>query len=618
MSLLRTIFPWRLGFVNAVLSGLYLLFLIAYQFKVKVPTLQMTLHDLVPVATGLVTVNLLWLFLGAATARCARVRTVLAIGLISYYAMLGVYHHLSTESLDLSVLLDNAGGVFAEGASDVFFHTFGAPVLGTVLGVVVLLALLERRRGLVSRCVQDAPRWPKVIVTGGLYGAVMLTQIPTADEVTYSFQSVAHYYLSDLKRHDLYTPGTYPFIRTRTLPVTADPTPATPPNILVVMVESFRAGAVGQRTEDGREVTPNFNRLMDQGWYVDHHYSNSMQTCKGQFSFLTSLAPSIRGKEFVRYAHRRLMTLPAVLRDHGYRTVFFQAAEELGFDNTEEFVRLQGFEIVESAASFATEEDAPHTWGFGLQDDRFYNKFFTHFDRLRATSDERPTFAVLATISNHMYFSKVPADRRHLYPEPQNMEQAYANSVHLSDRGLAVFFEELERRPWLADSLVIITGDHGFPMGEHGYYHNEIGAFDEFFRVPFLMLWKGHLAPRRIRETAFSHMDVAPTLLDLLQLPVTRHHFQGTSMVPEPPITHPIPLVQPYNGQQLGVVDWPHKYIVQTRTGDEQYYDLEQDPGETDNRLDQLDATRREAFESQIERLMLNQILLEADEVWPP
>ena len=147
------------------------------------------------------------------------------------------------------------------------------------------------------------------------------------------------------------------------------------------------------------------------------------------------------------------------------------------------------------------------------------------------------------------------------------MEEKYANSMYLSDQQLKVFFTELKKRNYLKNSIIIITSDHGYPIGKHKFINNELGFYEDSFRIPFLMLWKNKISPQRIKNQVFSQVDIAPTLVDLLKLSIQRHHFQGNSIFKSSKRAKPSYLVQPYNGGYLIVVEYPFKYIKHLRTG---------------------------------------------------
>jgi arylsulfatase A-like enzyme len=219
-------------------------------------------------------------------------------------------------------------------------------------------------------------------------------------------------------------------------------------------------------------------------------------------------------------------------------------------------------------------------------------------------------------VSNHYAFDEIPPDERLIFPEPKTAAERYANSVHLADRYLAVFFEELRRRDTLRDSLVILVGDHSFPTGEHGYSFNQIGYFEENFRTSLVLWWPDRLQPKRIGEGAWSQLDLAPSLMDLIGIQA-ENHFIGTSLFSAQP--HAIPLIQPFDGKYLAVVRFPFKYVFHLRTGAERLFDLERDPQESvDLTDDSRGASRLVDLRRDLEMIFVNQSLIESDRIWPP
>ncbi len=75
-------------------------------------------------------------------------------------------------------------------------------------------------------------------------------------------------------------------------------------------------------------------------------------------------------------------------------------------------------------------------------------------------------------------------------------------------------FNELERRGLLADTLVVITGDHGEQFGEHGLFDHGNSLYQPLLHEPLVFSFPGRLAGRRIARRV-SLRDVARTMLDL-------------------------------------------------------------------------------------------------------
>jgi len=196
-----------------------------------------------------------------------------------------------------------------------------------------------------------------------------------------------------------------------------------------------------------------------------------------------------------------------------------------------------------------------------------------------------------------------------LYRKPVSLRQKYANSLHLTDRHLPVFFEELRKRPYLDNALVIITGDHGVEA-------NEVGFYEESFRTPLLMIREGRLRPGRIGGSVHSQMDIAPTILDLLRLDVGLHPFQGASVFGGDP-HRPAIFIQSYAGVYVGMAKPAYKYARRLSTGEEFLFCLKDDPGEERNLAATGQADEPLAFfRGCLPYVFLNQQLIERNRIW--
>ena len=581
--------------------------------------LNLAPRTLAMVALSYLTVLGLYFLVGVALERTRWPRVVAWLVLQWVHVILACYVYTTGFSLDYGLVVDNAALAAGEGAWDVMTSIFREPASVATVAVHALATavflILEVRRRTMSGAVQGAPLWAKRLVALAAYGALVFLPSRFADEVANLLNGAVRYHLTTPEYASRFPPGTYPLIREA--PEARDGSQWRPagmrlPSVILVMVESLSARFVETTTDDGRPFTPVLNRRLRDGVTVDRFYGTSIQTSKGQFATLFGMLPLVRGKVFTHHPDTRLLSLPEVLRAAGYHTIYAQAYADLGFDATGAMMERSGFDEVFSVAPDLQPEDEPYVWGWGMEDHVFYRRFLQRLDR-RLAADPAPVFVTLATVSNHMRFS-VPPQRRELFPEPSTLFERYANSVHLADASLDVLFRELAARPALRDAVVIVTGDHSFPTGAHGIEHNEHGFYEESFRTPFLLTWPGHLPPRRIPDPAASQIDIAPTLVDLLGLPLRRHHFQGRSLLSDPPA--PVLLLQPYNGTYLGAIIGHTKYLRRQRTGEEMAFDLAADPAEDHNILGSLEPRLRSQLRDAVERLLETSYLLSADQVW--
>ena len=402
------------------------------------------------------------------------------------------------------------------------------------------------------------------------------------------------------------------------------------PHIWIILVESFNRNFLQGRNDDGIEYTPFLNQKIKQGILIDPFYANSTFTIKGWTSTLCSIYPAVDGYVAER-DNLRIFGLPEALQSVGYQSLYFQAYDKLDFANTGKFMKRLGIYHTHAAgaANWELEQNEKvHYWGWGLQDDFFYKKVFRQLDQQKREVDGQlqPMLILLAPISSHAPFNELPQQEMQMHPHPQNIREHYANAIGLADRGLKTFFAELESRPELNNSMVIITGDHSFPMGEHDIYRSESGAFEEFFRVPLGLWWPNHWNTAHRTETAHTQMDIAPSILNWIGVNLP-NPFQGRPIDLDQhstPKNHAIQpdkklLFQPYGGRWFVSVRYPNKYIYHAQTGWEGVFDLASDPRETTNLAANPHGWRMlDQFRDDVAHLYFNQRLIDDNRLRPP
>ena len=182
----------------------------------------------------------------------------------------------------------------------------------------------------------------------------------------------------------------------------------------------------------------------------------------------------------------------------------------------------------------------------------------------------------------------------------------YHGLMTLADKYAGRLLDTLERLGLKDDTLVVFTSDHGDMMGSHGML-NKCVMYDEALRVPFIIRGPGVSMPgARVTESA-NLVDVVPTALDAAGDGKPRH-LQGESLWPLLTGARPEDPEKPAFSEWCGVLQWMHKrhdlfapvadcHIRTVRTprwklnvnpGDTwELYDLESDPGEMNNLIDE-------------------------------
>jgi arylsulfatase A-like enzyme len=167
----------------------------------------------------------------------------------------------------------------------------------------------------------------------------------------------------------------------------------------------------------------------------------------------------------------------------------------------------------------------------------------------------------------------------------------YAGEVSYVDAAIGELRAELERLAIADHTIILVTGDHGESLGEHGIYFGHAGLYEASLRVPLVVWGPGRVAQGR-RGELVSSLDVAPTLLGLAGLPVPPT-MQGRDLLADS--LPEIEIVSVANhGRQIMLRDGRWKLIrtlegfyyvdaFAPRAGDRELYDLWADPAERVN-----------------------------------
>jgi phosphoglycerol transferase MdoB-like AlkP superfamily enzyme len=541
--------------------------------------------------------------------------------LLVFYGLLLVYHGLRFEPLTYLIVYKNGDNAFSwQALSYLLSNATWLGWLLLALATLGLIALLRRYR-LVAAALEQ-PASISTIAVLVLLNIVSVAVLPAPRSEPVEFlQSVYRYFKTDID----VAPGTalYPYWQ-RTDGSRDAFNRDEAPHVFVVMLESFSADYIDKK-EAGKAVTPFFNQLKKEGYYLNNFFSGSVETSKGQFATLCSVYPSYKSNVFTSYPDNTFRCLSHILQERGYTNVFMKAYHSLNFENTGEFVTANAFEYAHGMdKEFVTPQERKElTIGWGIRDDAFYQKTFAYLDTLHAQGEsDDPFFVTTMSVTNHMMFDDIPPELQYIHPQPDSHEDNYANSMYLTDRFLKTFFAELKKRDYLHNSLVIVLGDNGFPMGQHNNnYHNTKSAYNEMFKTPLLVWWPGKVAPQVGQNTARSQVDVAPTVLDLLNID-TDHHFVGQSVFAPAAEDYFVPLIQPFDGAYLGSIRYPYKYLKHIKTGRELLFNITQDPQERHN-LWRADASKLPSdapmaqFSQDINRLKTNELLLKNNRIYP-
>lgn len=308
------------------------------------------------------------------------------------------------------------------------------------------------------------------------------------------------------------------------------------PNIILVMIDNVGFPEFGINGND-LVKTPNLDRFASDGIQFSRFYSNPMSAptraslMTGRYHYRTGVIHTSRGGAKM---HGDEVTIAELLKNEGYTTGIF-GKWHLG-DNYPMRPQDQGFDetLIHKSGRLGQVPDFPNTYinpklwengklvqKQGYCTDIFFNAAIDFIER----SEDRPFFVYLPTNIAHAgpnVGAEVPEKYSASYIDKglktrvatvcgmlDNFDENFGrlisrlNDLKLRDKTLVIFLSD--------DGNVIVNPDGRRGTGYTSPYEGSI-------RVPCFIQWPGHFAGRSEIDKIASHIDILPTLLDILNI----------------------------------------------------------------------------------------------------
>jgi len=269
-----------------------------------------------------------------------------------------------------------------------------------------------------------------------------------------------------------------------------------PLNLVIVLQESL--GATFVESLGGLPVTPELEKLKNEGWWFEQLYATGTRSVRGIEAVIAGYPPTpARSVVKLSLAQHNFYTLAAGLGQKGYHTEFVYGGEA-HFDNMRSFFTGNGFQNIVDLRQMS-----PRFVGsWGASDEDLFDESLERLKSLHAQN--KPFFSLIFTSSNHEPF-EFPDKKIELYEKPK---QTVNNAVKYADFALGNFIREARKQAYWKDTVFLIVADH-----DNRVYGNALVPIKKF-HIPGLILG-ADIQPKRIRAIA-SQVDLGPTLLSLL------------------------------------------------------------------------------------------------------
>jgi arylsulfatase A-like enzyme len=389
------------------------------------------------------------------------------------------------------------------------------------------------------------------------------------------------------------------------------------PNVILVSLDQCQADRL-HVYGNPRATSPNLDRMAAEGVRFSRFYSASSWTAPSYASMMTSQYPSRHGVTLHSPRNESALkpdavTLAELFRKAGYQTAAFVNNSVAGAH-----VTGRGFDEYDEGQRRPTSI----TERTGLANPEYQAPAVTA--RVEGWLDRNtsgPFFLFLLYFEPHSPYNPPPEHdlfKSDAYPDETNtgwdikagrlfrwanlgdhkaierLTQLYDGKIHFADHHFGRVLEHLRHNGLDKNTIVLLTSDHGELLYSHPQDYltfDHRSLYDQVLHVPGL-LWGAGIPKGRTIDALASHIDIAPTLLDLAGLP-PKPDAQGESLKPlltgrkrsvHTCLFHEVDILEPLRA----VRDEWYKLILNLRTGRKQLFDSRNDPG------DQRDIAERE------------------------
>jgi len=353
-------------------------------------------------------------------------------------------------------------------------------------------------------------------------------------------------------------------------------------NVVLITLDTTRADHIGAYGWAGAE-TPRLDRLASEGALFEQTITPTAFTLPAHASILTGLYPPFHGVRLNGGAALAEVqtTLAETLAAAGYRCGAVIGAFVIdqrwglsqGFGHYDDNFKLAPDQRLDLAG---VQRPADQVVDLGLE--------------WLEADDGRPFFAWL-----HLYDPHIPYDP----PEPyktrfsgRGASGLYDGEIAFADSQVGRVLDWLDEKGVADSTVVVVVGDHGEALGDHGESEHGYYVYDATVRVPLIVRVPGSGAEGVRVSQQVRTIDVMPTVLDLLGV-APPQPVHGQSLLPllyEPEGGEPrqaysesMSVHLQYGWSALyGLRTATHKFIDAPRA---ELYDLTRDAGEATNRL---------------------------------
>jgi arylsulfatase len=441
------------------------------------------------------------------------------------------------------------------------------------------------------------------------------------------------------------------------------------PNIILIVIDALRAGNLGCYGEE-RDSSPNIDKIADKGVLFEDVYCSWNTTDQSLTTILSGRYPRTHGiihhgdrvepEDLNTFKSLNVRLLPQILKENGYETIavdwmgrwFEKGFDYYGYKLQRNFLqkllyyavtvpylhiryiatnigllriyaKKRRFNIRSLWKGF---KDVLQTFRFSFELARVQDAAFVTglAEQLIKKVKREKFFLFLHYWDTHSpyYCPRKFLSKKKPLSTKDALLSRYRGAVRHADQQIGRLLEILKYERLIENTLVIVTSDHGESLTEHDIFFDHHGLYDVTTHVPLIFYYPNAFSKSKRVKGLVGHIDLVPTLCELLNILPERYSFDGMDLMPlirgeKKQIRDYVFNEESYVQRKIGLRTEKFKYIFapdgrgmcnyceRVHGGKEELYDLEQDTEEMDNIADR-DRLTAERMRNEVEDFIKN------------
>lgn len=348
-------------------------------------------------------------------------------------------------------------------------------------------------------------------------------------------------------------------------------------NLVIIILDTMQHDVLMEDSDNEVDpVMPYLQSLSEQSLVFNQAYGTVPNTTKSLISIFCGILPYLDFETPESKKDIAVSCLPEIMSKFFYRSVFFQG-ERSQFEHRGDLLKQIGFQEIFSAETFRPDKQFESNAG------RYDDEYTLDYTKRWLSRHYNKRFVMGFLLSNNAYPYQIPDKEGVISFSSQKNRNAHLNALHYSDSVIKNLLDTFRQLGIYRETVFVFVSAHGEAFGEHGKQQHNNVAYNEVSRVLFMVHDGAHQLEKSQNNSTVSQLQILPSALHILGLNASgmglyESVFQGGNRAVgscyEPDVC------QFY-------ADGQYKYIDNFNEKSAELFDLEADPGEKNNLLEE-------------------------------